>query len=155
MYSINGLMHSDMYLGKDYSKGMKHWKYIKRYKVNGKWRYVYGDDKTHDKVVQKMRIIDSYKKELIRTEKNANYLNKEMDQDLSNGKSISSYEKDNLKSEVERKKELNESIKNKTKEIEKHTISDITKKYAEKGKKFISNLFTVKTKYKMSSNLKP
>lgn len=26
---------------------LTHWKYIKRYKKNGKWRYVYGDDKTH------------------------------------------------------------------------------------------------------------
>ena len=26
---------------------LTHWKYIKRYKKNGKWHYVYGDDKTH------------------------------------------------------------------------------------------------------------
>lgn len=35
------LYHSATYLGKDYSDGIKHWKYIKREKVNGKWRYYY------------------------------------------------------------------------------------------------------------------
>lgn len=28
-----------------------HFKYIKRYKKNGKWRYVYADRATHDKIV--------------------------------------------------------------------------------------------------------
>ena len=36
------LYHSDTYLGADYSDGIKHWKYIRKYKgKNGKWRYVY------------------------------------------------------------------------------------------------------------------
>jgi hypothetical protein len=39
--SKNNLYHSDIYLGKDFSDGIKHWKYIKREKVNGKWRYYY------------------------------------------------------------------------------------------------------------------
>ena len=38
----NSLYHSDTYLGADYSDGIKHWKYIRKYKgKNGKWRYVY------------------------------------------------------------------------------------------------------------------
>ena len=44
----NELMHSDEFLGVDYSDGLKHWKYIKRYKgKNGKWQYVYADKHTH------------------------------------------------------------------------------------------------------------
>lgn len=44
------LYHSDEYLGKDYSDGLKHWKYIRRYYRNGKWRYVYADRSTHNKL---------------------------------------------------------------------------------------------------------
>lgn len=45
----NELYHSDVYLGKDFSDGIKHWKYIKREKVNGKWRYYYSDYKLRNK----------------------------------------------------------------------------------------------------------
>ena len=38
------LYHSEIYLGKDFSDGIKHWKYLKREKVNGKWRYYYSND---------------------------------------------------------------------------------------------------------------
>jgi hypothetical protein len=39
------LCHSDTYLGKDFSDGIQHWKYIKREKMpNGKWRYYYKND---------------------------------------------------------------------------------------------------------------
>lgn len=38
------LYHSGTYLGKDYSDGIKHWKYVKKERVNGKWRYYYADE---------------------------------------------------------------------------------------------------------------
>ncbi len=38
------LYHSDVYLGQDYSDGIKHWKYIKKVRKNGKWVYYYKDD---------------------------------------------------------------------------------------------------------------
>ena len=31
-------------------KELYHWKYLKKYRKNGKWRYVYADKKTHDKI---------------------------------------------------------------------------------------------------------
>lgn len=37
------LYHSGTYLGKDYSDGIKHWKYIKKETVNGKTKYYYDD----------------------------------------------------------------------------------------------------------------
>lgn len=43
------LFHSDTYLGQDFSDGIRHFKYIKREKVNGKWRYYYQDDKLNEK----------------------------------------------------------------------------------------------------------
>lgn len=35
------LYHSDRYLGADYSNGIKHYKYIKRERINGRWVYYY------------------------------------------------------------------------------------------------------------------
>lgn len=35
------LFHSDTFLGDEFSDEMYHWKYIKKKKVNGKWRYYY------------------------------------------------------------------------------------------------------------------
>lgn len=37
------LYHSDIYLGKDYSDGIKHYKYIRKYQKNGKTYYVYNN----------------------------------------------------------------------------------------------------------------
>lgn len=42
------LFHSDEYLGEEFDDGLHHWKYIKREKVNGKWRYYYDDSKLRD-----------------------------------------------------------------------------------------------------------
>lgn len=42
------LYHSDLYLGSEYDEGLKHWKYIDRYRnTKGKWVYVYANKKTH------------------------------------------------------------------------------------------------------------
>lgn len=37
------LYHSGIYLGKDYSEGIKHYKYIKKERKNGRWVYYYSD----------------------------------------------------------------------------------------------------------------
>ena len=37
----NRLYHSATYLGQDYSDGIRHFKYVKREKINGKWVYYY------------------------------------------------------------------------------------------------------------------
>lgn len=44
------LYHSDTYLGSEYDEGLKHWKYIKRYRSpkTGKWVYVYQDKMRHE-----------------------------------------------------------------------------------------------------------
>ena len=40
------LCHSDIYLGTDFSDGLRHWKYIKKVRgSNGKFRYYYKNDK--------------------------------------------------------------------------------------------------------------
>ena len=46
------LYHSDTYLGEEYADdSLCHWKYVKKYKVGDKWRYVYKSElsnTTHD-----------------------------------------------------------------------------------------------------------
>ena len=39
--SCDELYHSDTFLGNEFDDEMYHYKYIKKYKVNGKWRYYY------------------------------------------------------------------------------------------------------------------
>jgi len=46
--SNHELYHSDIYLGKDYSDGIKHYKYIRKYQKNGRTYYVY--DNTQEKL---------------------------------------------------------------------------------------------------------
>jgi hypothetical protein len=38
------IYHSDVYLGEDFSDGLKHYKYIKKERKNGRWVYYYNDD---------------------------------------------------------------------------------------------------------------
>lgn len=47
---MSELYHSDVYLGEDYSNGLVHWKYLKRYRNGNKWVYVYADKKTHSNI---------------------------------------------------------------------------------------------------------
>lgn len=59
---MSELYHSDVYLGADFSDGIKHWKYIKKYKgSNGKWRYVYADKNTHKNISKDLSIADNYR----------------------------------------------------------------------------------------------
>lgn len=45
------LIHSDEYLGAEYDEGLRHWKYIKKYKNSkGNWTYVYADKSTHGEI---------------------------------------------------------------------------------------------------------
>lgn len=55
------LYHSDIYLGETYDDGLRHFKYIDKKMVNGKWKYYYKDDnlkklgKERDKASEVMR----------------------------------------------------------------------------------------------------
>lgn len=49
-YIVDGKVYS--YRGRDDSADMKHWKYIKREKVNGKWVYYYDDPKKAKEAVK-------------------------------------------------------------------------------------------------------
>lgn len=46
--SYTELYHSDSFLGIEFSDELYHWKYIKKKKVNGKWRYYYDKEQLKD-----------------------------------------------------------------------------------------------------------
>ena len=48
----DSIYHSNVYVGKEYNDGIYHWKYIKRYKKNGKWVYEYDKTSTAYKAYQ-------------------------------------------------------------------------------------------------------
>ena len=51
MYDDEPIVHSDVYLGEDYSAGLKHFKYIKREKLpGGGYRYYYKNDKLQGRI---------------------------------------------------------------------------------------------------------
>lgn len=53
----NELYHSGIYLGKDYSDGIKHWKYLKKIEIEpGKYRYIYYDPKVNPS----KKVFDAY-----------------------------------------------------------------------------------------------
>lgn len=54
------LYHSDTYLGKDFSDGIKHWKYIKREKKNGRWIYYYNPDNYKEEYEKATSNIDKH-----------------------------------------------------------------------------------------------
>lgn len=65
------LYHSDTYLGSEYDEGLKHWKYIRKYKNSkGKTVYVYANENKHT------NINETYRKGLIKDD-NARYYRNE------------------------------------------------------------------------------
>lgn len=73
----NTILHSDIYMGTDFSEGFKHWKYIKRYKgKNGKWQYVYADKKTHKQISANQKAAKLHAENVKKYNKSADYWTK-------------------------------------------------------------------------------
>lgn len=88
MFNNSSLYHSDEYLGEDYTDGIKHWKYIKREKRNGRWVYYYKDDK-YDKLLKESSNAYANKKIAVN-----NYYDAKKKYDSLNGPtSINTYKK--------------------------------------------------------------
>lgn len=151
------IIHSDIYLGKDYSDGIKHWKYIKREKVNGRWRYYYTNSK--DKKLNKLATERKNSLEMLRTEnKIRGYGDNYGDHHFfdKNGKPI---EQDSAYKHIT--KDVNEKIwkygtaelrdKERKARYEKYLIKPLNKASdaISKGKTRLSNLFNkIKSKIK-------
>lgn len=59
------LVHSDSFLGMEFSDELYHWKYIKREKKNGKWRYYYDKNSASSDIKTKRDKYDSVSKKYI------------------------------------------------------------------------------------------
>lgn len=91
------LFHSDTFLGDEFSDEMYHWKYIKKKKVNGKWRYYYDIDDAlgYDEQTEMIRNRELYKHAIndrntrrIANEAYYEMLNKKVKKDPKTGKPI-------------------------------------------------------------------
>lgn len=63
----NELYHSTIYLGTDFSDGIRHWKYVKKVRKNGRWVYYYHDpdrEKIHTDYTNKMNKLDKEAKNM-------------------------------------------------------------------------------------------
>ena len=54
----SSLLHSSTYYGQEFDDGLRHWKYIKREKVGGKWRYWY-DDQSASRDIKAKEVADA------------------------------------------------------------------------------------------------
>lgn len=149
----NELYHSSIYLGQDYSDGIRHFKYIKREKKNGRWVYYYKDDNLNNLKKEQKRNLDALQAE----NKKRGYGNNNYAHIMVKGKKIndkvynkltddavrSSYAYANEKYKSDKRKKKYEAVPIKalnTLSMASHTV----KKNVEKGKKKIAKLFKKK-----------
>ena len=67
MDNKNELYHSTIYLGTDFSDRIRHWKYVKKVRKNGRWVYYYHDpdrEKIHNDYTNKMNKLDKEAKNM-------------------------------------------------------------------------------------------
>ena len=73
------LYHSDIYLGEEYSDGIKHYKYLKKVKTSsGKWRYIY-DETELKNAKNKMKELERARKKLENRKGYVSYIDKNGD----------------------------------------------------------------------------
>lgn len=162
----NELFHSDTYLGSDYSDGLQHWKYLKRYKKGGKWVYVYADKNTHHRIgyhryeaasnANTLHDIETGSKALTNVKNNLQFYKYWYKKDPPEGfTKVYNPDSEHWDATI---KTLNEAINNKSKyaistnnEMRSHmyeadklignnSVSTLSKKAVESGKNYIANL---------------
>lgn len=127
----------------DNSASLQHWKYIKRYRSGGKWRYVYADKKTH-------KSIDSKLKTAITNEDRSHQYNKTLNRVTFNITDVKEDKEKNTRQNKEIRRLINDSNKYKSiadenykmrdEEISRNSVSTLAKEKINKGKNFISKL---------------
>ena len=103
----SSLFHSSTYYGQEFDDGLRHWKYIKREKVGGKWRYWYDDQSASRDIKAKEDALNMFNPNTIM--KNVADANSEIQEgrkkvEESNAKYNKKYEDANLEIQEGRKK---------------------------------------------------
>ena len=99
------IFHSDIYLGKDFSDGIQHFKYIKREKKNGKWVYYYQDDE-YEKDRMLGRMGDLHRADLAKDKRDKLYVDRVVNEQRDR------YIYANNKDKKFYKKQYNQSLRN-------------------------------------------
>ena len=152
-YYNTELFHSETYLGADYSDGLKHFKYIKRYRnARGKWVYVYASKRAHDLIQNHLYEANEYR----RRQRNDNISAEVYDWSrhvFSNHKSVNDPDRGIYKNSVEgsmkahsdiyRDRENADYHENEAwREINQHSLNRLAKEKVDKGTSIINNLFS-------------
>ena len=139
------LYHSDIYLGEEYSDGIKHYKYLKKVKTSsGKWRYIY-DETELKNAKNKMKELEKARKKLENNKGYVSYINKDGDyvsRNVNEGTTITtsgSYNNKQSKKDIETEKLLEKEEKV-TKNYYTQKFKDIPKRVISKGLSYIHDL---------------
>ena len=139
------LYHSDIYLGEEYSDGIKHYKYLKKVKTSsGKWRYIY-DETELKNAKNKMKELERARKKLEDKKGYVSYIDKYGDyvkRNVNEGTTITtsgSYNNTQSKKDIEKEKILEKEEKV-TKNYYTQKFKDIPKRVISKGLSYIHDL---------------
>ena len=121
-----------------------HWKYIKRYKKNGKWHYVYGDDKTHRDIKVNRELAEvsdkNYKYEQDIVNWATDSVNKRRNKGLSTDGSLERTIKIHKKKAKPFKETRDYYNAQADKIINNNSVKTLSKKQINKGKKKVESL---------------
>ena len=139
------LYHSDIYLGEEYSDGIKHYKYLKKVKTSsGKWRYIY-DETELKNAKNKMKELERARKKLEDKNGNVEFIDKSgnfKSVNVGDGSTTTIYGGNNQKQskkdiETEKLLEKEEKV---TKNYYTQKFKDIPKRVISKGLSYIHDL---------------
>ena len=123
---------------------LTHWKYIKRYKKNGKWCYVYGDDKTHRDIKVNRELAEvsdkNYKYEQDIVNWATDSVNKRRNKGLSTDGSLERTIKIHKKKAKPFKETRDYYNTQADKIINNNSVKTLSKKQINKGKKKVESL---------------
>ncbi|MBR6640916.1 MAG: hypothetical protein IKL08_01790 [Clostridia bacterium] len=144
------LYHSDIYLGQEYSDGIKHYKYLKKIKTNsGKWRYIY--DETELKKAQGE--IDALKKArgmMLNKNGALEYINKDGNYvaKFPSGSSTTIYGKNKQTTADKYKEKLDNTINKKEHAYATQKLKDVPKRVISRGISFVYDMLNIKSTFK-------
>lgn len=137
---VNGreLIHSDVYLGQEYSDGFKHYRYLKKIKSpSGKWRYIY-DESELKAEEKKINALKKSRDALRDKDGDYSYVNKDGDSVIKTKDgatitvgSLSANRKQSAKDKA--KEKLYYEVDKKDKKHRKQKLKDIPKRVVSRG----------------------
>lgn len=137
----NKLYHSDIYLGQDFSDGIRHYKYLKKVKsASGKWRYIYDESELKSEE-KKINALKSAQDKLRDKNGNYRYIDSKGNTVIKkDGYTATTYSNSKQTAADKAKEKLDSEL---SKKIKKHTIQkikDIPKRTISRGIGLINKL---------------